>query len=52
MTFVDLQLGEAVFLDANTFLYHFGPDPVLGPPCGQLLQRIENHELIETKQCH
>ena len=42
MTFADLQLGDAVFLDAKPFIYHFTPDPLLGPPCSQLLQRIEN----------
>jgi predicted nucleic acid-binding protein len=45
MTFADLVAGDAVFVDANTFIYHFAPDPVLGPPCSQLLQRIENQEL-------
>ena len=33
MTFAQLQIGDAVFLDANTFIYHFTPDPLLGPPC-------------------
>ena len=46
MTFADLQQGDAVFIDANTFIYHFTPDPVLGSPCSQLLQRVENQELI------
>jgi predicted nucleic acid-binding protein len=45
MIFADLQRGDAVFLDANIFIYHFAPDPALGPPCNQLLQRIENQEL-------
>jgi len=45
MTFADLVAGDAVFVDANTFLYSFAPDPSLGPPCSQLLQRIENQEL-------
>lgn len=31
MTFADLAAGDSVFLDANTFIYHFGPDPTLGP---------------------
>jgi predicted nucleic acid-binding protein len=45
MSFDDLVAGDAVFLDANSFIYHFAPDPVLGPPCSQLLQRIDNQEL-------
>jgi hypothetical protein len=24
MTFADLAAGDSVFLDANTFIYHFG----------------------------
>jgi len=28
MTFADLLAGEAVFLDANTLVYHFVSDPV------------------------
>jgi len=25
--------GDAVFVDANTFVYHFAPDPLLGASC-------------------
>ena len=52
MTFADLAAGDAVFLDANTFIYHFGPDPALGPPCSKLLQRIENQELVGYTSVH
>ena len=45
MTFADLVAGEAVFVDANPLTYHFQPHPVWGPPCTDLLQRIENQEL-------
>jgi predicted nucleic acid-binding protein len=45
MTFPDLVAGDAVFIDANTFVYHFAPDPRWGGPCGQLLQRIQNQEI-------
>lgn len=45
MTLVDLVLGDAVFVDANTFVYHFAPDPLLGAPCTQFLRRIENQEI-------
>jgi predicted nucleic acid-binding protein len=52
MTFADLAAGDSLFLDANTFIYHFGPDPVLGPPCSQLLQRIENQDLAGFTSVH
>jgi predicted nucleic acid-binding protein len=45
MTFLDLVAGDAVFLDANTFVYYFAPDPKWAGPCGQLLQRVQNQEL-------
>ena len=47
MTFADLALGDTVFVDANVFVYHFAPDPILQVPCGQLLQRIESQEIVE-----
>jgi len=31
MTFADLPGGTAVFVDANTLVYHFQPHPVSGP---------------------
>ena len=49
MIFADLAAGDSVFLDANTFIYHYGPDPALGPACSQLLQRIENQELTPPR---
>ena len=52
MTFADLTTGDTIFLDANTFVYHFGPDPALGPPCSQLLLRIENQELMGYTSLH
>ena len=45
MTFPDLVAGDAVFLDANTFVYYFAPDPRWSGPCGRLLQRIQNQEI-------
>src|SRR5438128_7369040 len=52
MIFADLQPGDTVFLDANTFIYYSAPDPVLGPPCSHLLQRIENQELVGYTSLH
>ncbi len=45
MRFVDIPRGQAVFVDANVFVYAFAPDPVLGPASEQLLERIELHDL-------
>jgi predicted nucleic acid-binding protein len=45
MTFADLVRGDAVFVDANVLTYPAQPHPVWGPPCRDLLQRIENQEL-------
>jgi hypothetical protein len=28
MIFADIPIGEAFFLDADTLVYHFAPDPV------------------------
>ena len=46
MTFADLSKGDSVFVDANTFVYHFQPHATYGPPCTGLLKRIELQELI------
>ena len=45
MNFADIPAGASVFLDANVFVYDFGPDPVFGPPSRSLLERIESGEL-------
>jgi predicted nucleic acid-binding protein len=52
MVFGDLATGDQVFLDANTLVYHFGPHPVFGPACSQLIQRIENKELEGFTSTH
>jgi predicted nucleic acid-binding protein len=52
MTFGDLVAGDSIFVDANTFVYQFSADPVLGPPCNQLLQRIENQDLLGFTSVH
>ena len=52
MIFADLPNGAAVFLDANPLVYHFGPHPLLGPPCSELIQRIENRELFAFTSTH
>jgi predicted nucleic acid-binding protein len=46
MTFAGLTRGDALFVDANVFVFHFAPDPLLGASCTQLLQRIDQQELV------
>jgi predicted nucleic acid-binding protein len=52
MILADIPTGQAIFVDANIFIYYFRPDPVLGPPCGQLLQRVENGDLQGFTSAH
>lgn len=52
MVFADIPAGTSVFLDANTFVFHFQPHPLFGPACQQLLQRIENQELPGFTSTH
>jgi len=52
MIFADLPNGASIFLDANTFVYYFAPDPSFGPACGQLLQRVENQEIRGFTSTH
>lgn len=52
MTFADLVAGDAVFLDANTFIFHFGPHPVFGTACHGLVQRIETGQFHGFTSTH
>ena len=52
MIFTDLVAGDAVFVDANALTYHFEPHAVWGPPCADLLQRIENREIAGFTSTH
>ena len=45
MTFAQIPVGAAVFLDANVLVYHFTNEPKFGPSCTQLIQRIERQQL-------
>ena len=45
MKFEDIPSGSSVFLDANVFVYDFGPDPQFGIPSQNLLERIELGDL-------
>jgi predicted nucleic acid-binding protein len=45
MTFDDVPSGRLLFVDANTLVYHFAAEPVLGPPCRRLLDRINRGDV-------
>jgi predicted nucleic acid-binding protein len=45
MIFADIPQGVSVFIDANPFVYHFGPHPVFAPACTMLLERINRREI-------
>jgi predicted nucleic acid-binding protein len=52
MNFDALSLGQAVFLDANPFLYYFTAHPRHGAACKKLLDRIETKDLIGFTSAH
>lgn len=52
MIFDDLRTGDSVFIDANTFIYHFTNHPKYGPACTRLMERIENGELHGATATH
>ena len=41
MTFSDIPSGAAVFIDANSIIYHFISEPTYGAASTKLLQRLE-----------
>jgi predicted nucleic acid-binding protein len=52
MTFADLVTGEPVFVDANTFVYHFTAHHLFGPACSQFLLRIARQEVAGFTATH
>ncbi|MCI0464692.1 MAG: type II toxin-antitoxin system VapC family toxin [Gemmataceae bacterium] len=44
MTFAKIPANMALFLDANIFVYYFAPDPLFGPPCQLLMERISKYQ--------
>src|SRR5262245_37164152 len=52
MIFDDLQRGDVVFVDANTFIYHFTNHAKYGAACTRLLERIENQEMQGFTTAH
>lgn len=52
MTFADLVKGDSVFVDANTLVYHCTLDPICGPACTDLLDRIGLGEIAAFTSTH
>ena len=52
MIFADIPVGVAVFVDANSFVYHFVADPTFGAACTTLLDRIENQDVGGVTSAH
>jgi predicted nucleic acid-binding protein len=52
MVFADLASGSIVFLDANTFVYHFAADPHYGPASRGLLDRVERQDVRGVTSTH
>jgi predicted nucleic acid-binding protein len=52
MTFTDAPAGAAVFVDANTFVYHLIADPAVGAACTALLDRIDNQDIEGVTSAH
>jgi predicted nucleic acid-binding protein len=52
MTFGQVPAAAAVFLDANTLVYHFTNHPTFGSACTQLLKRIEHQHLTGFISTH
>jgi predicted nucleic acid-binding protein len=52
MTFAEIPAAAAVFLDANTLVYHFTNHPTFGPACTQLLKQIEHQHLTGFISTH
>jgi predicted nucleic acid-binding protein len=52
MTFASIPPGAALFLDANTLIYHFTNDAKYGAACTQLLKRVELHQLQGFTSAH
>src|SRR5258706_3928559 len=52
MSFAALPSGTTVFLDANTWVYHFTAQPQFGANCTGLVERIERQDLAGFTSTH
>lgn len=52
MTFAQIPAGAALFLDANSLIYHFTNEPKYGVFCTQLVKRVEQQQLSAFTTTH
>lgn len=52
MIFGDIPSGATVFLDCNTFVYHFSSHPSLGKSCRALIERVTQGEILALTSSH
>src|SRR5947209_4468745 len=52
LTFLHIPDHVGLFIDANTLIYHFTPDPALGPACQLLLGRVARQEVVAFTTTH
>ena len=52
MTFGDALAGQRIFVDAKMFIYALAPEPTLGPPCYQFIERIRRKEIEGVTSAH
>jgi len=52
MIFSSIPAGSAVFVDANTLIYHFTNEPQFGPACTQFIERIELQDILGFTSSH
>jgi predicted nucleic acid-binding protein len=52
MIFTDLQMGDSVFVDANTLIYHFTNHPKYGLACMALAERVERKQIQGFTSSH
>jgi predicted nucleic acid-binding protein len=52
MIFTDIPACASIFVDGNVFIFYFSQHPLLGPPCKQLLERVENQEIDGFTSAH
>lgn len=52
MTLADIPGHSAVFVDANTLVYHFAPNPTFGAACRQFVERVERQDVVGITTPH
>jgi predicted nucleic acid-binding protein len=52
MIFSSIPHGMSVFVDANSFIYHFTNDPQFGLACSQLINRVELQQVHGFTSAH